>query len=57
MSDLVVELLKEAERLQDIADELRDAAASAESDALEAWKAYDDVVEDIAGEVEEVDED
>lgn len=47
MSELTTVLLSKAERMQNVADELRDAAASAESEALAAWKAYDDAVADV----------
>jgi hypothetical protein len=47
MTDLITTLLAEAEALQDIADELHDAAASAESEALAAWRVYDEAVNDV----------
>jgi hypothetical protein len=53
MSDLVMQLLAEAERLQLEADDLRDVAADAESQALDAWRAYDQACDDLAESPEE----
>jgi hypothetical protein len=56
MLDLIA-LLRAAEYLQGVADELRDAAASAESEAVAAWAAYDQAVADVESAVSGKDED